>query len=510
MTWMTQRMNILMNAFDRSFGRKEAVQKSAELLRDMRTASFPLDVYGLLSTFGQQIQLVPYAELETNPDKNAAGVNPQMMSKDGFCTRIRDALIEYGDKFVEGSVWYVYYDDTAWKSRIRFTLMHELGHITLRHHQLLNMDTLIDLDSNPEYKAADKQADLFSINVLAPAPAVYRILKEHGFTYDKKKADWQLTNPNAPFLQNLGDVPHPEVLIMTAFGLSQPAANWRLHELPLELEVWKQIDPDLYNLVEKLPHRSGWFCWVCHTRRRTTSMYCPGCGKGFHYEFKDFGKFSRPVMGLRKNGQFEFCSVCGNEDFPEDAEFCPICGNPVVNECENAFQTDGDFIRSGMEIIRGTHRCRPGDIYCGTCGVLTAFGRRHGPKENMWLSNPTSDRCRIVKTHYPEVIPTDDGRLLKCPACGSTRTMRDGRYCADCKQPLQNVCDSEGKGAHSCEANDRYCRICGKPTIFHRAGWLTEYTETSEFAELLSAEKRGMKKHASRLLIQPDGEIWVS
>jgi hypothetical protein len=238
-------------------------------------------------------------------------------------------------------------------------------------------------------------------------------------------------------------------------------------------------------------------------------MYCPGCGKGFHYEFKDFGKFSRPVMGLRKNGQFEFCSVCGNEDFPEDAEFCPICGNSVVNECENAFQTDGDFIRSGMEIIRGTHRCRPSDIYCGTCGVLTAFGRRHGPKENMWLSNPTSDRCRTMKTRYPEVIPTDDGRLLKCPACGSTRTMRDGRYCADCKQPLQNVCDSEGKGAHSCGANDRYCSICGKPTIFHRAGWLTEYTETSEFAELLSAEKHGMKEHASRLLIQPDGEICV-
>jgi len=510
MTWMTQRMNISMNVFDRSFERKEAVQKSAELLRDMRTASFPLDVHGLLSAFGQQIKLVPYAELGTNPQAKATDVNPQMMSKDGFCTRVRDALIEYGDGFVEGSVWYVYYDDKAWKSRIRFTLMHELGHITLRHHQLLNMDTLIDLDNNPEYKAADKQADLFSINVLAPAPAVYRILKEHGFTYNKRKADWQLTNPNAPFLQNLGDVPHPEVLIMTAFGLSQPAANWRLHELPLELEVWRQIDPDLYSLVEKLPQRAGWFCWVCHTRRRTTSMYCPGCGKGFHYEFKDFGKFTRPVMGLRKNGQFEFCSVCGNTDFPETAEFCPICGSPVVNECENAFQTDGDFIRSGMEIIRGTHRCRPGDIYCGTCGVLTAFGRRHGPKENMWLPTPTSDRCRTVKTHYPEAIPTDDGKLLKCPACGSTRTMRDGRYCADCKQPLQNVCDSEGQSVHSCGANDRYCSICGKPTIFHQAGRFPEYTETREFAELLDAEKHGMREHTARLLIQPDGEICVS
>ena len=193
MTWMTQRMNISMNAFDRSFGRKEAVQKSAELLRDMRTASFPLDVHGLLSAFGEQIKLVPYAELGTSDKAKAAGISPQMMSKDGFCTRVPDALFEYGDGFVEGSIWYVYYDDAAWKSRIRFTLMHELGHITLQHHQLLHMDTLIDLDNNPDYKAADKQADLFSINILAPAPAVYRILKEHGFTYNRKKADWELT-----------------------------------------------------------------------------------------------------------------------------------------------------------------------------------------------------------------------------------------------------------------------------------------------------------------------------
>ena len=67
-----------MNVFDCSFGRKEAVQKSAELLRDMRTASFPLDVHGLLSAFGQQIKLVPYAELGTNPQAKATDVNPQM------------------------------------------------------------------------------------------------------------------------------------------------------------------------------------------------------------------------------------------------------------------------------------------------------------------------------------------------------------------------------------------------------------------------------------------------
>ena len=499
-----------MNASDRSFGRTEAVRRSAELLRDMGTASFPLDVRGLLSAFGQQIKLVPYTELGTKPETVVTNVNPRMMSKDGFCTRVRDALIAYGDGFTEGSVWYVYYDDTARKSRVRFTLMHELGHITLRHHQLLRVDTLIGPDQNPEYDAADRQADLFSINILAPAPAVFRLLTEHGFSYNKKKAGWELTHPDAPSLRNLGSVPNPEVLVMTAFGLSQPAANRRLHELPLELEEWTQIDPDLYRLVERLPQRAGWFCWICHTRRRTASPYCPGCGKGFHYEFKDFGKFSRPVMGLRKSGQFEFCSVCGNTDFPEDAAFCPMCGNPLVNECENALHTDGDFIRSGMEIIRGTHRCRPGDIYCGTCGVLTAFGRRHGPKENMWLPTPTGDRCRTAKTHYPEIMPTDAGKPRKCPACGSTATMREGRYCAACKQPLRNVCVSDGPGAHACGANDRYCGACGKPTAFYQAGWLPEYTETREYAELLAAEKTGVKERAPRLLIRPDGEICVS
>ena len=186
---------------------------------------------------------------------------------------------------------------------------------------------------------------------------------------------------------------------MTAFGLSQAAAQRRLSELKDELEIWKNLDSKLYEQIERIAHRSGWYCWVCHTRRRTTSPYCPGCGKGWDYEYKDNGRLSRPVMGLRENGQFAFCSVCGNTEYPEDAAYCPICGCPVINECENASHTDGDFIRSGMQVIRGTHRCRPTDIYCGTCGVLTSFGAQHGPRKNMWLPDKKSERT--LGTSYP-------------------------------------------------------------------------------------------------------------
>ena len=150
-----------MNVFDRSCERKEAVRKTAELLRDLGTAFFPLDVHKLLSAFGKQINLVTYADLRKNAGTDYAGpaVDPRMMSEDGFCTRVPNSLFKYGDEFVEGSIWYIYYNSEAWTSRNRFTLMHELGHITLGHHQMLNMDTLFGLDDNPEYKAADKQAE---------------------------------------------------------------------------------------------------------------------------------------------------------------------------------------------------------------------------------------------------------------------------------------------------------------------------------------------------------------
>ena len=141
-----------MNAYDRSYERIKAVQKSAELLRDLGTAFFPLDVFGALSAFGKQINLVQYADLKKSAETKASDsdipeVTPQMMSKDGFCTRVPNFLFDTG---VSGSVWYIYYDDSIRESRIRFTLMHELGHIMLRHHQLLHADTLIGLDAEAQ------------------------------------------------------------------------------------------------------------------------------------------------------------------------------------------------------------------------------------------------------------------------------------------------------------------------------------------------------------------------
>jgi len=503
-------VNSSMSASDFSFDRKEAVQKSAELLRDLGTAFFPLDVKWILSAFGKQIIPLTYEKLKENngKDKTLPKFDPRLMSKDGFCSRVTDIHFRFGKEPVCGSIWYICYDHKSLESRMRFTLMHELGHICLSHHQYFQKDTLIDLEDNPQYRVADNQADFFSTNILAPAPAVFRLLQEHGFSYVRGRVPgWQLTDQNAPFLRNLGKVPSPEMLVATAFGLSMAATHRRLSELPIELEIWNKLDPELRTAVANIPYRAGWYCWVCHTRRRTTSLYCPGCGAWMHYEFQDRGRFAKPVMSLRPNGQFAFCSVCGNNEFAEDDLFCSVCGSPIVNECENALHTDGDFIRSGMWVVRGTHRCRPTDIYCGACGMHTAFGRNHGPRTNMWLPKPDSDQCRMAETSYSPVFAEEEDTLRKCPSCGSTRTMRDGRYCAECKQPLENVCSSGGKGTHSCGLNDRYCRTCGNPTIFFEQGFLPDYRESETYAALLKAEKGIGKRHLNLVMIQTDGTV---
>ena len=498
-----------MNASD-DFSRIKAVQLASELLCKLEIAFFPIDYRSVFSAFRHQLELVPYSGLKSANPKGTMPikVSPRLLSKDGFCSRVGKALINYGTGTLEGNIWKVFYDDNNNQSRVFFTLFHELGHVLLEHHRLLGTDTIMGMDNDPQYKMVDDQADQFSINVIAPAPSILRLLKYHGFSpTGKMGTSWRLTNRNAPYLRNLGREPDPIDLLTKAYGISKAAATRRLSELTYELAIWEELDSELYSRVERITLRSGWHCWVCQTRRRTTSLYCPGCGNGWHYEYVDVGRLPRPVIKLRKTGQFCFCSVCGNSALPTDATFCPVCGNPVINECENAYHTDGDFVRSGMEVIRGTHRCRPTDIYCPTCGVLTAFGVLHGPRKNMWVHGKNGQRCRTMSTVYPDQLQTENGCIIKCPFCGGNNFTEDRHLCEDCGQRLDNDCVNNS--THICNVNDRYCRICGEPTRFFKAGFLSAHTTTESYNALRLAERKASKHAVNKILIMPDGTMKV-
>lgn len=507
---MAMGMDILTSGSDSLHDRRKAVLLSAKILSGIGIAFFPLDLRLLLHAFRRQVRIIPYSVLSEAVGQNAEaqGITPQMLSEDGFSIRMRDVLFDLPSGPMTSCLWRIYYNESLLQTRVRFTLVHELGHVVLNHHQILDADTFDGLHGDPMYKAADDQADQFSINLLAPAPAVWRLLREHGFSCpSRNNMSWQITDRGAPALKHLGVEPDPVQLLITAFGISRTAAERRLNELPGELRLWRDLDPELYQTIEELPRRSGWFCWVCGTQRRSSSPYCAGCGKPGSYQYKDYGRFARPVIPLRENGQFAFCSVCGNTEYDEGTLFCPVCGSPVVNECENRFYSDGDFIRSGMNVIRGTHRCHPTDIYCCECGVTTRFGSQHGPRPNLWLPGQPQSRCRIMSTAYPPVFNASDSSLHKCPSCGSTETIREGRYCAKCKQPLTNLCMPEAGPHHAAWLNDRYCRQCGSPTLFFQSGLLPDYAATKTYQELITAERNSTNSTVSELLINSEGTL---
>ena len=62
MTLTLKRMNTLKNGSD-TFGREKAVRVSAELLRSVGTAFFPLDLKKLVAAFKEQIFLLEVIEL---------------------------------------------------------------------------------------------------------------------------------------------------------------------------------------------------------------------------------------------------------------------------------------------------------------------------------------------------------------------------------------------------------------------------------------------------------------
>ena len=68
---------------------------------------------------------------------------------------------------------------------------------------------------------------------------------------------------------------------------------------------------------------------------------------------------------------------------------------------------------------------------------------------------------------------------------------------------------SDGTGSHACDPNDRYCRACGKPTLFYQAGLLPDYSQTETFTALRQAEADAIKPQTFQLMIDSDGRMII-
>lgn len=79
---------------------------------------------------------------------------------------------EFGLTIFENNQCYIIYDETMSKSRIRFTIAHELGHIFLGFPLAYDLNSSINT-FNKEKPIVESEADMFAIRLLAPACVIW-------------------------------------------------------------------------------------------------------------------------------------------------------------------------------------------------------------------------------------------------------------------------------------------------------------------------------------------------
>ena len=112
----------------------------------------PIDCFEITNKMG--IILKPYSTLTKGELEKSL-----KESKDGFCLLREETLGPFTI-----NQWYIFYNDALPDCRIRFTLMHEIGHIVLDHTEGSDL--------------AESEANFFAKYALAPPPLVNEISPE--------------------------------------------------------------------------------------------------------------------------------------------------------------------------------------------------------------------------------------------------------------------------------------------------------------------------------------------
>lgn len=124
----------------------EIEKEVIELYKIVKIDRFPIDCFDLCKQLG--IEVVPYSS-KSKKALNQIGD----ASKDGF-----SALFQYSDGSLK---WKIYYNDSIPKERIKFTIMHEMGHIRLDHTE--------------HSELAEAEANYFAKYSLAPPPLIHQL-----------------------------------------------------------------------------------------------------------------------------------------------------------------------------------------------------------------------------------------------------------------------------------------------------------------------------------------------
>lgn len=293
-------------------------EKSCEFLEEFEIKSFPVDVIEIVHK--QKWGLVPYSELMSQFHYDRQTVIRILGSSDGYT-------------IWDGSNYCISYnDDPKLGDRIRFTIMHEIGHIYLRH--------LLDFEATKVYRGSltqsenhvlENEANAFARNVLLPV-SMYLTLKNKSPT-------------------NIANI----------FGITVTAAEARIDFIHRDIELVHNL-----KLSEKIMLVYQRFmkkrkCIICNAQFFQKFKYCPICGTKNSLQWGD-GKMIYKRLETYDNGKLKECPICQNEETNIEGDFCQICGTSLVNHCSNEDCSNYDPLPSNAR-------------YCPLCGARSTFYR---------------------------------------------------------------------------------------------------------------------------------------
>lgn len=291
-------------------------KKSCEFLEEFKIKSFPINVMEIVHQ--QKWGIAPYSELMDKFQCNRQTVIHILGSSDG-CT------------IWDGTNYSIAYnDEQKLGDRVRFTIMHEIGHIYLGH--------LLDFEATKIYRGSltksenrvlENEANAFARNVLSPV-SMYLTLKN----------------------KSVQNVAH-------TFGITTAAAEARIDFINRDVELIRhlKLGNKLMLVYQRLMKKRK--CIICDAQFFEKYNYCPICGYKNSLQWGD-GKMIYPKLRTYDNGKLVECPICKNEETDLEGGHCQICGTYLINYCSDQNCQNTEPLPSNAR-------------YCPVCGDRTIF-----------------------------------------------------------------------------------------------------------------------------------------
>ncbi len=313
-----------------------------KLLKKLNIKTYPIDleyVIKELNSLGIIIELEKYSDYASHRNMSISQVEIKLKSKYGATAY-----------FPNQGFFIIFYNDTnQTQGRINWTISHEIGHIVLKHHNMVNEHMLSRGKlSEAMYNVLENEADWFAQDFMCNP----FILSMCGFSDSKSIKEWCSISDEASLnrLENIKNI------------------NSRY------CNTWDQRIIGLFNKFINIFSAYS-HCILCSKRSKIKKGYiCDKCLKinyiGGHEMIYNDG------IKLINNNRASACPICGNEHILEDSNFCHICGAYIIQKCIGINNDDVSF--NGCIDLVSSNGCDlkeiPGNArFCPKCGSMTSY-----------------------------------------------------------------------------------------------------------------------------------------